>query len=46
MRQHRGELGFGLSEQDEAGVYADVSAGKREGIDRRIRNGEELEVER
>ena len=44
VRQHGGELGLVLREQDEAGVDADVAAGQRERVDRGIGNGEELEL--
>ena len=44
VREHRGELGFVLREQDEAGVDADEAAGQRERVDRGVGDGEELEV--
>ena len=44
VRQHRRELGLALRQQDETGVDADVAARQREGVDRGIADGEELEV--
>ena len=44
VREHGGELGLALGEQDQAGVHADVAARQCERVDLRIGNGEELEV--
>jgi hypothetical protein len=41
VREHARELGLVLREQDEAGVDADVAAGHRERVDRRVGHGEE-----
>ena len=44
VREHGGELGLALGEQDQAGVHADVAARQCERVDLRIGNAEELEV--
>ena len=44
VRQHAGQLVFVARGFDEAGVYADVAAGKRKRVDRRILDDEEAET--
>ena len=44
VRQHGGELGLALRGIDQAGVHADETSGQRERVDRRVADGEELEI--
>ena len=45
VRQNRCQLGFGLTEKNQAGVDADETTRKRKGVDRWIADREELEIE-
>src|ERR1022692_3497641 len=45
MRQNRRQLGFGLTEKNQASIDADETTGKRKGIDRWIADREEFEIE-
>jgi len=44
MREHRGELRFGLGRGDEAGMHADIAARQRKRVDALVANAEELEI--
>ena len=45
VRQNRRQLGFGLTEKNQASVDADETTRKRKGVDRWIADREELEIE-
>ena len=44
VREHRRQFGFGLRQQDEARVDADIAARQRERVDRGVGHREELEL--
>ena len=45
VAQHRGQFRFALRGEDQPGVHADEAAGQRKGVDRRVAQDEELEVD-